>query len=56
MRGYDDTGYMRGTRNGDLCPRGWFALADDEPMTSFTMLQVCDSFPPAIVSTSRTMG
>ena len=56
MRWYDDTGYMRGARNGDLCPRGWFALADDEHMTSFTMLQVCDSFPPAIVSTSRTMG
>ena len=43
-----DAGFRRGKVTGDPTVRGWFALADDEPIDAIALLLAADAFPPPI--------
>lgn len=44
----DDAGFFAGSPTGEARMRGWFALADDEPLTSTALLLAADAFPPTV--------
>ena len=47
----DDAGFGLGRPSGRALMRGWFALADDEPIDAFGLLLAADAFPPPIFNT-----
>lgn len=46
-----DADYQSGEPSGEPIVRGWFALADDEPIDAFGLLLASDAFPPPIFNT-----
>ncbi len=44
----DDAMSHDGARSGNALVRGWFRLADEEPLTALALLQASDAFPPTI--------
>lgn len=44
----DDGGFRRGEPSGTAEMRGWFALADDEPIDAIVLMLAADAFPPPI--------
>lgn len=48
----DDAGFGIGEPSGTPMMRGWFDLADGEPIDVFAMLLASDAFPPPVFNTS----
>ena len=48
----DDAAALRGERTGIARIRGWFGLADDEPIDAFATILAADAFPPAVFNTN----
>lgn len=46
-----DDGFRRGEPTGEPLIRGWFALADDEPIDAIALLLAADAFPPPVFNT-----
>lgn len=44
----DDAGFRTGNPSGEASVRGWFALADDEPIDAITLMLAADAFPPPV--------
>jgi len=44
----EDAGFRDGTPSGEPLVRGWFRLADDEPVDTIALLLAVDAFPPTI--------
>lgn len=44
----DDAGFFRGTPTGTPSMRGWFRLADNEPIDTIGLLLAVDAFPPTV--------
>lgn len=51
----DDALALLGTPSGSALVRGWFRLADDEPIDALAVLLSSDAFPPAIFNTDLPM-
>ena len=48
----DDVGFGTGEPSGTALVRGWFDLADGEPIDAIALLLASDAFPPPIFNTS----
>ncbi len=51
-----DGGFREGRPTGDPTIRGWFALADDEPIDAIAMLLAADAFAPPIFNSDIPMA
>ncbi len=47
----DDAGFVDGRRSGEPLMRGWFRLADGEPLDTVALLVAVDALPPTIFNT-----
>ncbi|MCB1028367.1 MAG: thioesterase family protein [Microthrixaceae bacterium] len=52
----DDLGFARGEPTGRAEMRGWFRLADDEPMDAIAATCAIDAFPPTIFNLELPVG
>ena len=44
----DQSGWVRGDRNGVPEMAGWFSFRDGRPIDTLALLLICDAFPPAV--------
>ena len=51
-----DVGFRAGRPTGDPTIRGWFALADEEPIDAIGLLLAADAFPPPIFNSDIPMA
>ncbi len=52
----DDDGFRQGEPSGRAEIRGWFALADDEPIDSIALMLAADAFPPPVFNSGLPIG
>lgn len=52
----DDAGFVSGEPSGAAVVRGWFALADEEPIDACALLLAADAFPPPVFNTDLPVG
>lgn len=52
----DDGGFRRGEPSGTPQMRGWFALADEEPVDAIALMLAADAFPPPIFNSGLPVG
>ncbi len=52
----DDARFAQGMPSGESRLRGWFRLADAEPMDSVALVLAADAFPPTIFNTHLPLG
>lgn len=51
-----DIGFRHGDPTGDPIIRGWFALADDEPIDAIGLMLASDAFAPPIFNSAIPLG
>jgi acyl-CoA thioesterase len=51
-----DGGFRIGAPSGSAEIRGWFALADDEPIDAIALLLAADAFPPPVFNSGLAVG
>lgn len=52
----DDARFAQGMPSGESRLRGWFRLANEEPMDTVALVLAADAFPPTIFNTSLPLG
>ena len=52
----EDGAFRRGQPSGTALMRGWFALADDEPIDAIALMLAADAFPPPVFNSGLAVG
>ncbi len=52
----DDDGFRGGRPSGRTEMRGWFALANDEPIDAIALMLAADAFPPPVFNSGLPVG
>lgn len=53
---HEDTGFARGTPNGQALVRGWCAFRDGRPVDALALTLFCDALPPAMFNVEGPPG